>query len=94
MNTPGTAKWNEVAELIFTVAKAEIPLRKPEQRRDYIFRHTWNLTVHRQFAHQNGNVEVAKELSQQIKKHAKKDRKDTILNSLREMLEAKENGRA
>ena len=48
----------------------------------------------RQFAHQNGNVEMVKELSQQIKKHAKKDRKDTILNSLREMLEAKENGRA
>lgn len=43
-----------------------------------------------QFAHQNGNVEVVKELSQQIKKHAKKDRKDTILNSLREMSEAKE----
>ena len=44
----------------------------------------------RQFAHQNGNVEMVKELSQQIKKHAKKDRKDTILNSLQEMPEAKE----
>ena len=93
MNTPGTAKWNEVAEFIFTAAKAEIPLRKPEQRRDYILgmsRHTWNLVVRRQFAHQNGNVEVVKKLSQQIKKHAKKDRKDTILNWLREMPEAKE----
>ena len=94
MNASGTAKWNEVAELIFTAAKAEIPLRKLEQRRDYISGHTWNLIVRRQFAHQNVNVEVVKELSQQIKKHAKKDRKDTILNSLREMLEAKENGRA
>ena len=82
--------WDNFAEIIFRTACNPLSQITPRQKRNYISRRTWNLIEQRQSAHEAENHQVVKELTRQIKKNARKDRKDTILNSLKELPDARE----
>jgi len=54
------------------------------QRRSYISQHTWDLIQQRQAAHAAHDNTTTKELTAKIKREAKKDRKQFLLDSLQE----------
>ena len=83
--------WKVLSNQILLAANASLRKKTPQQRRNYISRKTWNLIQERQNEHQNGDSQAVDPLNNEIRRGAKKDRKDAHLNSLRELPDAGEN---
>ena len=82
--------WKALSNQILLAANASLTKENPQQRRNYISRRTWNLIQKRQNEHQNGNSQAVEQLNNEIRRGARKDRKDALLNSLRELPDARE----
>ena len=57
----------------------------PNQRQPYISASTWNLLESRQEAFRQGQLEIAQELTQRIKKEVRKDKESHLLRQLEEI---------
>ena len=72
------------------VAAKTLTVHKSQQNQPYISRRTWQKIRRRQEAHEQGRNEEVKELTQQIKRDARKDKKDVVLNGLNNLADQRE----
>ena len=92
MNLSGATgeSWNEVATTIMHVAQQSLTTISNFQKKSYISRSTWQAIQDRQTAHEQGRQQDVEELNKFITKNAKQDKKNTILNGLRDLPNQKE----
>ena len=85
-----TQEWKDIAKAIAQAAACSLTKLSHRHKRGYISRNTWDLIEKRQAAHEQGrNVEVI-ELNRNISVNAKKDRRNHVLDGLKEMPAQKE----
>ena len=74
--------WREVPATIAAVASKTLSVMRPQQKQQYISRRAWSKIRKRQEAHEQGRNDTVKELTEEIKNDAKKNKTDAILNSV------------
>lgn len=76
---------NAFAQCLQTAAMQSFTVISPNQCQPYISASTWNLLESRQEAFRQGQLEIAQELTQRIKKEARKDKESHLLGQLEEI---------
>ena len=76
---------NAFAQCLQKAATQSFPIISPNQRQPYLSASTWNLLESRQEACRQGQLEIAQELTQRIKKEVRKDKESHLLRQLEEI---------
>ena len=76
---------NAFAQCLQTAAMQSFTVISPNQCQPYISASTWNLLESRQEACRQGQLEIAQELTQRIKKEVRKDKESHLLRQLEEI---------